>query len=215
MSHTQRTCPSCQKELQRKVSHHVEIDVCDGCGGMWMDHGEFDALVARRFTGHESERDMAAHTFVKPNAVLRCPVDGGPMVGVAFEDLDLEFCPKCRGIWIDGHDHQVIDERADEHPFDESQVKLPRQSGLDYPVTCSGCGAEVVERTTVHVGQKYFCENCVVSGDFPELEAQVALMVQGKRVRPNRERHELLHGTSAHLPSAVESAVAYIKHIFE
>jgi Zn-finger nucleic acid-binding protein len=182
---------------------------------LWLDYGEFDALVARRFTGHEAERDLNKHMFVKASRVAHCPVDHGPLVGVQFEALELEYCPQCRGVWIDGADRAALAAKSAEHPFDEAQVKLPRAGGGNHPVTCSGCGVEVPERTTLHVGSKYFCESCVVNGDFPELEAHVQLMTRGHRVRTNKERHEIHHTQSSHLPTAVQTTVDYLKHLFD
>jgi len=210
-----RMCPQCESELTHQVSHHVEVDVCASCKGVWMDYGEFDALVGRRFLGHEAEADMALHTFVKTELVLKCPVDNGPMVGTEFDHLDLDYCPQCKGIWISGHDRKILAQHATEHPFDERQVKLPRQSGLERTVTCTGCLSEVPERLTVHVEDKFYCELCFVEGNFPELEEALARLIRGgSKLRSNQERHHL-HGTSDHYPSAVRNALDGLKHLFD
>lgn len=220
MNVAEKMCPTCQSSLQKRFSHYVEVDLCAKCGGLWLDHGEFDALVARRFVGHEAERDMAQHTFVKDTEVLHCPIDHGPMVGVEFDGLALDFCPECRGIWLDGHEREVLASHAQDHPFDMAQVKLPRD-GSDHLVNCSGCGKEVSERTVVHVKDKCYCEECVVSGHFSDLEKHIASISRGHRVRTNSERHAMQHtdtpspAPSAHLPSAVRSSVEYLKHLFD
>lgn len=210
-----KTCPECNLDLTRHVTHHVEVDVCPSCKGVWMDRGEFDALVGRRFLGHEAEAEMASHTFVKTDSVLKCPVDHGPMVGTEFDQLELDHCPQCKGVWVSGVGRKVLAEHAAEHPFDESQVKLPRQSSLDRAVTCTGCALEVPERLTVHVQDKYYCERCFVEGNFPELEDALARLIRGgSKLRTNHERHEL-HGTSDHYPSAVRRALSGLRHAFD
>lgn len=38
-------CPRCGQGLQEKVEQGVRIDECPGCGGIWLDKGEFDVLA--------------------------------------------------------------------------------------------------------------------------------------------------------------------------
>lgn len=220
MSTVERICPTCEQNLTKRLSHYVEVDVCKTCGGLWLDHGEFDALVARRFVGHEAERDMSQHTFVKATEVLHCPVDRGPMVGVEFDGLELDYCHECRGIWLGKDEREQLSSHAGEHPFEDAQVKLPPEGA--HRVACSGCGADVLERSVVHVADKFYCEICVVSGEFADLEKHIAAMSRGHRVRTNSERH-LAHtggpsptsAQSSHLPDAVKSSVDYLRHLFD
>lgn len=37
-------CPKCGANLKEIIAHHVAIDVCPECGGMWLDKGEFEVL---------------------------------------------------------------------------------------------------------------------------------------------------------------------------
>ncbi|MEA3246355.1 MAG: zf-TFIIB domain-containing protein [Gemmatimonadota bacterium] len=37
-------CPKDGSDLREVVSNNVAIDVCDECGGMWLDRGELDVL---------------------------------------------------------------------------------------------------------------------------------------------------------------------------
>lgn len=41
-------CPKCGHELYEKTFADVEIDVCTGCKGIWLDHGELDLLLDGR-----------------------------------------------------------------------------------------------------------------------------------------------------------------------
>jgi uncharacterized protein len=38
-------CPRCGADLQEKEFHHVKIDVCNECGGTWLDKGELQMLT--------------------------------------------------------------------------------------------------------------------------------------------------------------------------
>jgi hypothetical protein len=38
------TCPRCSGTLVEREYHHVKIDECTGCGGVWLDKGELQLL---------------------------------------------------------------------------------------------------------------------------------------------------------------------------
>ncbi|MBM4193769.1 MAG: hypothetical protein FJ202_05240 [Gemmatimonadetes bacterium] len=37
-------CPKCGNDLKEVTTDHVAVDVCNSCGGMWLDAGELDVL---------------------------------------------------------------------------------------------------------------------------------------------------------------------------
>ena len=37
-------CPRCGGALAEREYHHVTVDVCENCGGMWFDKGEVEML---------------------------------------------------------------------------------------------------------------------------------------------------------------------------
>ena len=38
-------CPKCGSDLAEREFHHVRIDECRECGGMWLDKGEVEMLA--------------------------------------------------------------------------------------------------------------------------------------------------------------------------
>jgi uncharacterized protein len=42
-SHYMR-CPKCGADLVETDFHHIKIDKCPECGGIWLDHGEMEML---------------------------------------------------------------------------------------------------------------------------------------------------------------------------
>jgi uncharacterized protein with PIN domain len=42
-SHYMR-CPKCGGQLEEIAFHHLKIDKCPDCGGIWLDKGEMDML---------------------------------------------------------------------------------------------------------------------------------------------------------------------------
>lgn len=37
-------CPSCGSDLEAREHHHVKVDECMDCGGMWLDKGELEMI---------------------------------------------------------------------------------------------------------------------------------------------------------------------------
>jgi ribosomal protein L37AE/L43A len=50
-------CPKCGADLREREFHHMRIDECRECGGMWLDKGEMEMIAhvdrnkLRRFIG--------------------------------------------------------------------------------------------------------------------------------------------------------------------
>src|SRR5687768_10642519 len=38
-------CPSCQNTLRERERDGVMLDICPGCGGVWLDRGELEKLT--------------------------------------------------------------------------------------------------------------------------------------------------------------------------
>jgi Zn-finger nucleic acid-binding protein len=38
-------CPSCQNTLRERRRDEVMLDICPGCGGVWLDRGELEKLT--------------------------------------------------------------------------------------------------------------------------------------------------------------------------
>lgn len=50
-------CPRCDVEvLVEKTRDGVTIDVCPACGGVWLDRGELERLIARAQEPYEDRR---------------------------------------------------------------------------------------------------------------------------------------------------------------
>ncbi|HEU4630833.1 MAG TPA: zf-TFIIB domain-containing protein [Gemmatimonadaceae bacterium] len=49
-SHYMR-CPKCGASLTERELHHVKVDICPECGGMWLDAGEVDLVRDTRRSG--------------------------------------------------------------------------------------------------------------------------------------------------------------------
>ncbi|MDU0313363.1 zf-TFIIB domain-containing protein [Phycicoccus sp. M110.8] len=46
------TCPKCGSEMRSYERNQVHVDQCTGCGGLFLDRGELEALVAAENAWH-------------------------------------------------------------------------------------------------------------------------------------------------------------------
>jgi Zn-finger nucleic acid-binding protein len=55
-------CPKDGYDLATRTLHGVEVDVCQHCGGFWLDKGELEVLIAHDDKGllRRVFRDVAA-----------------------------------------------------------------------------------------------------------------------------------------------------------
>jgi Zn-finger nucleic acid-binding protein len=44
---------------------------------------------------------------------MQCPIDGTPLVITDRSGVEIDYCPKCRGVWLDRGELDKIIERAD------------------------------------------------------------------------------------------------------
>jgi len=47
------TCPKCGSEMRSYERNQVHVDQCTGCGGLFLDRGELEALVAAETAWHQ------------------------------------------------------------------------------------------------------------------------------------------------------------------
>ena len=257
-----RTCPICQVNLDRRKSKGIEVDVCPQCKGLWLDAGEFDPLVGERFRGEPVEGYLANESreadtcrycgllqvgsacakCQRPLAV-NCPVDGEAMQVVDFEEMQFDRCPTCRGFWIDGEERQNLSQAARDaqakRAVPAKNVPDDRQS----VVVCQSCGQEELVAHCVKRNGFYYCEVCVVAGEYPEdptrqsvtgLQAAAMATLAQAKADQARRKHELQtrkemrdisrfnrgfrghhHGAEAFMISdAISTAISGIRSLF-
>jgi Zn-finger nucleic acid-binding protein len=40
-------CPTCERVMEHRDRHGVDIDQCPACRGVWLDKGELDTIIQR------------------------------------------------------------------------------------------------------------------------------------------------------------------------
>ncbi|MSU54384.1 MAG: hypothetical protein EXS48_00900 [Candidatus Staskawiczbacteria bacterium] len=108
-------CPNnCKELMQKMLFHHVEVDYCPRCLGIWFDKDELrlakdDKDKQLNWLDFDIWNDKSKFSLVKIDR--RCPACRVPFVQVHYDDskVKIDFCKKCQGIWLDrGEFKQII-----------------------------------------------------------------------------------------------------------
>jgi uncharacterized protein len=109
------SCPKCRAQMATVTVAGTEVDRCTGCGGLWFDLLEHEDL--RHAPGSETLDSGDPSTGRRYNQVglIRCPVDGEPMVRMVEKGqpaLWLESCPLCYGTFFDAGEFREFSEES-------------------------------------------------------------------------------------------------------
>ena len=105
-------CPKCWvKAIQARIDifgPDITIDICPSCQGSWLDDGELQKLLkGRKLANHLTE-----HIGTKTKSQLVCPRCGGLMDIEKAEDIEVDVCLDCGGVWLDGGELKELKEKA-------------------------------------------------------------------------------------------------------
>jgi len=70
---------------------------------------------------------------------MPCPVDGTPLVMSERQGIEIDYCPACRGVWLDRGELDKIIERSDA-AAPRSPPMAPPAPSAPYPPHQSGHG---------------------------------------------------------------------------
>ena len=118
-------CPVCLGSHMEKTrvdgSQELELDYCRRCGGVWFELGEVQRLrrhppdvLWRRVSPHPSDSRTLCHSCHAPidrnvhdcpscgsRNAIDCPVCQRPLEPQTYQDVRLDACRSCRGVWFD------------------------------------------------------------------------------------------------------------------
>ena len=102
-------CPRCKAELKTEQYKGIEVDRCPDCGGMWLDYPELDQVEDIVLDEDEVKGTMI---YSSRTSDISCPRCGGLMKAFNYRlyDLELDFCEKLHGFWLDqGEEKRVLE----------------------------------------------------------------------------------------------------------
>ncbi len=98
-------CPKCQSRMSKAAFQSVEVDRCEGCGGLWFDILEHEDL--KKLKGAERALDTGSPDLGREMNQIRridCPVCRTGMVSLHVPDqphIVVEQCAVCHGVFMD------------------------------------------------------------------------------------------------------------------
>lgn len=113
-------CPRCITATLESVQYEgVTIDVCNTCGGQFLDHAELGHIVhAREMRFDEASRELVAErnpVFGVPTEELshdiKCPKCAKPMSTLNYScdsGVYIDSCQGCGGFWLDADELETV-----------------------------------------------------------------------------------------------------------
>lgn len=94
-------CPVCDIDM---VTEEVEVpgpnimvDHCPKCEGIWLDKGELSSMLRSK----APERAMSKVRGLSRWGRDVCPRCKGPMQIKFVQDIEVDECTECKGLWLD------------------------------------------------------------------------------------------------------------------
>ena len=118
-------CPVCLGVIMAKVAPSKDVDVqldyCTRCGGMWLDQGEAEQLKMCRPKALSSVIELSKSAYLMKchscqatmdrneekcstcgeKNVISCPVCARQLRRVEKDEVSLDVCSHCKGVWFD------------------------------------------------------------------------------------------------------------------
>lgn len=107
-------CHRCWVEMNKKeidvFGPNIIIDVCPKCNGIWLDEGELNKILKDR----KLSNYLTKHIGTKSRSPMVCPRCGNIMDIEKAEDVEVDVCLFCGGVWLDEGELEDLKRKASE-----------------------------------------------------------------------------------------------------
>lgn len=94
-------CPKCWVKMEQKkvkvIGPDITIDECPKCHGIYLDSGELKKLIKDKKLSDYLTKDIGTQS----KSELVCPRCGGLMDIEKADDIEVDVCLSCHGVWLD------------------------------------------------------------------------------------------------------------------
>ena len=111
-------CPRCWVRAERKLRRGIEVDICPKCGGIWLDTRELKKLISNP----SLHTHLTRYVGLESKSKLLCPRCGGLMNLEHAEEVEVDVCLTCKGIWLDRGELEAIERSQQARGFARSRV---------------------------------------------------------------------------------------------
>ena len=126
-------CPRCVGKLRTQSAEGVEIEVCDNCGGIWLDANELKELSSKTEKTPLSSENCAFEPTEGKGEMhcpkcSECPLD--TFIYAFDSGIELDRCPQCQGIWLDKNELEQVSALMSKNETNVAK-DIERFSGLE------------------------------------------------------------------------------------
>ena len=89
---------------------NIIVDVCSKCKGIWFDKGEFGKLLKDK----KLTKYLTKHIGTKSRSPMICPKCGMIMDIEKAEDIDVDVCLTCNGVWLDSGELEGLQKKSED-----------------------------------------------------------------------------------------------------
>ena len=166
------TCPRCSAAMSTEPARTAEgppaqVEVCPSCRGLWLD-AHVIAQVCPTVSGL-SERKLEIQLIGRAGSnVAKCPRCAAvPYEFALLQDLLVDFCPGCAGVWLDGGEYEesVFELRPEAAvPRERSPYRAAAEKAeKKREVLCADCTHPVVVADSFMSERGLVCHRCWAS----------------------------------------------------
>jgi Zn-finger nucleic acid-binding protein len=99
-------CPRDAKALVFVDTGMNMRDRCPACEGVLIDRTELASVLGK---AHGRSVELAAERVAQlPKGSLACPRDGASLHRLDYQGIELDLCPQCNSLWLDGGELEKI-----------------------------------------------------------------------------------------------------------
>ncbi len=107
-------CHKCWVEMKKEevetFGPNIIIDVCPKCNGIWLDKGELGKLLKDRNLSNY----LTKHIGTKSRSPMICPRCGNIMDIEKADDVEVDVCLTCGGVWLDSGELEELKAKSKE-----------------------------------------------------------------------------------------------------
>ena len=93
---------------------------------------------------------------------MDCPKCSGRMEPVTFDDIEINRCTACGGMWFDLLEHEHLRDRRGSEAVDTGSTSLGREHNKIGDIDCPKCGVRMLKMVDAHQPHIWYemCATC-------------------------------------------------------
>jgi len=100
-------CPSCATELIIEKRNNTDVSFCPGCSGMLLTEANV-LKIAPALKKYAADPEGAKRKGYLQESPRTCPACNINYMLLRHENIELDFCTSCRGLWFDNNELESI-----------------------------------------------------------------------------------------------------------